>query len=373
MIFIFSIEKSWSHSKHNLQEYESAQHDHSCEDCQHPHEAKKITDEEVRAIAQLTRLLHHAIEGEHIHAHSVKGFFQTFRNKEQWARLLNFHRMAKRTTRAFNLESNKDHLKNHAKNLALLFPLSHFIEVATAPTFIAIGTIHGLPSIVVGSGGSLLSLIAIPGLDPLCILLMSTYPLKPVHRSVDFIRRAVERGLRGIITTVKLDVLLSKTYSYEDRFSFIQQKLQSDAQLNQLFTVEVNTFEGGSRLSLFDGTGESEILSLRRIWDAEENRFYIKSILISQHASPDILRRGFFKLLSWNARAALREVLELRRNPERASSYEKEFFVEQVIADKRGVRVTYKDRAIYLRDRIQLRNVLRPFRQSCKDSLVGIK
>jgi len=147
-------------------EFEQNHHDYSCEGCGHQHKMKEITDEEVQAIAQLTRVLHHAIEGEHIEIRSAKDLFQAFRSREQWANLLNFSRIAKRTTRAFNLETGKDHLKNHAKNLALLFPLSHFIEVALAPAFVAIGTIHGLPSIVIGFGGSLLSLISIPGLDP---------------------------------------------------------------------------------------------------------------------------------------------------------------------------------------------------------------
>ncbi|MDE0150879.1 MAG: hypothetical protein OXK80_00060 [Bdellovibrionales bacterium] len=374
-IFYFSIEKSWSHPEHNFQTYENAgaeqnHHNDSCEDCGHQNKINETEDKDVRAIVQLIHVLHHAIEGEE-HIHSVKDFLRALRNKEQWAHLVNFNRIARRANRAFHLASDKDDLKNHAKNITLLWPISHFIEFATAPAFVAIGTIHGWPSIVVGAGGSFLSLIVIPGLDPLCFLLLSTYPLKPVHRSVDFVRRVTENSLRGIITTVKLDVLFSKTYSYEDRFHFIQQKLKSSRRLNRLLTFRVSDFEGGNRLSLFDSTGEDEILSVKRVWDAEENRFYVKSVWISQTAPPDILKRHFLRLLSWNARAAVREVMELQKKPQKIQSYEKEFFVDEIVVSENGVEVSYKDRAVYLSNKIRFRDVFRSFRRSsCKDSFL---
>jgi len=196
--------------------------------------------------------------------------------------------------------------------------------------------------------------------------------LKPVHKSVDFVRRVAERSFRGIITTIKLDALLPKTYSYADRFRFIQQRFKSNDRSNRLLTVEVSNFEGGNRLSLFDRMGEEEILSLKRVWDVEENRFYIESVWVSQNASLDALRRHFLKLLSWNARAAVQEVLKLQTKPQKIQSYKKEFFVDKIIVSENGIEVIYKDRAIYLSDRIQFRNVFRSFRRSpCEDSFSG--
>ena len=173
-------------------------HEHSHGDC-HGCEVKfsEDDDKQVRAIKRLLHVLHHAIEGEHIHFRSVSEFFQAFRTKELWLKTLaqfkpsSIENMVLRTTRAFNMEAEKADIRNHVKNLAFLFPLSHGIEMAASPVFIYMGTVNGWPAIVTGVGGSLISLISIPGLDPLCAIIMASYPLKVVHRSVDRVRAPV--------------------------------------------------------------------------------------------------------------------------------------------------------------------------------------
>ena len=352
--------------KHNGVANEYTDHSHF----QQRGKSGDITNEEAQAIAQLVRVLHHAIEGEH--GHSIKEFLQAFKNKEQWIRMLNFQNIALRTTRAFNLESNKAHLKNHVKNLALLFPISHFIEVMTAPTFMAISTVHEFPAVVIGVGSSLLSLIAVPGLDPLCILLLITYPLKPVHRSIDFIRDVGERGLYGIVTTIKLDVLLSKTYSHEDRFQFIKQALKTNSEFNRLFNIRLHTSKKGTKLSLFDKTNNNRVLSVKSNWDSEESRFYIQSVSLSPSAPKSTLKKSFLNLLPWNARSAVREVIGLQANPQKMESYEREFFVEKVnLSNKNEIEVLFKKGAVYLNDKIRFRNILKSNKKSpCQKSFL---
>ena len=387
-IFLFSfslfLEKSWS-------ETQSTQHDLSvhqnlytpadssfCADCSKPNPDLKNNHNDIQAITQLTRMFHRSIESDHNHIHSIRHLFEAFRNKEQWLALLNFYKMSKRAVRAFNLESDKEHLKNHAKNLAILFPISHFVEVSTAPLFVAIGTIHEWPSIVIGFGGSLLSLMAVPGLDPLCILIMATYPLKPVHKSISFIRNIASKTLRGVITTIKLDTLVSTIYNREDPFDLIQKKLHLE--LGELLTVEWNTFEKGHQLSLFNQNDKDPFLSLKRIWDERENKFYIQSIWLSSSADVDIIRKSVLKLFSWNVRAAIREVLELQNQPEKISSYEKEFFVDQVTVNQggnqrgtqEGIEVIYKEKAIDLRGKIQFQNPFQAIRRKpCKNTFLS--
>lgn len=327
------------------------------------------TDIDRQAIAQLTHVLHHAIEGKH--GHSIKEFLQALKNREQWMRMLNFPNIARRTVRAFNLESNKTHLKNHVKNLALLFPMSHFIEVMTAPAFMAVGTVHEFPAVVIGSGGSLLSLIAVPGLDPLCYLLFLTYPLKPVHKSIDFIRNITERSVRGIVTTIRLDTLLSRFHTQEDRFRFIKQELEANHKLGRLFNIELRTSTEEERLSLFDRTTGDKILSLKSSWDSKENRFYVQSISLSRSTSLKALK-GFLHLLPWNARSAVREVLNLLTDPDKLESYKREFFVDRVKTSKANeIEVSFKDRAIYLSNKTRIRRISKSNQQSpCKNSFL---
>lgn len=319
-------------------------------------EDKTNTDTEVQAIAQLTHILHQAIEDQHLHIHSVKDFFKAFQSKEQWMQLLNFHQTTRRTIRAFNMESNKNNLANHAKNLALLFPLSHFIEVMTAPAFIAIGTAYELPSVVIGFGGSLFSIIAVPGLDPLCILLLSAYPLKPVHKSIDFIRQWTEKSIKGTVSTLKLDTLLSKTYTYEDRFRFIKKEFEKKKKLKNLFDIEWTTLTNGHQLSLSNKINGSKILSLKRMKDPETNQFYLESIWISQTAEHNTLR-NVLHLLSWNARSAVRELLKIQDSPQKIQSYEREFFVDHIDRQAYGIEVVYKEKAINLKDKFQFKSL----------------
>ena len=323
---------------------------------------KANTDRETQAIAQLTHILHQAIEGQHLHIHSIKDFFKIFQSKEQWLKLLNFHRTTRRTMRAFNMEANKNNLANHAKNLALLFPLSHFIEVMTAPAFIAIGTAYELPSVVIGFGGSLLSIIAVPGLDPLCILLLAAYPLKPIHNSIDFIRQWTEKSIRGTASILKLDTLLSKIHTYEDRFRFIKKEFEKKKKLSNLFEIEWTALANGHQLSLSDKTNGSKVLSLKRMQDPETNQFYLESIWISQTAEPNVLRSILY-LLSWNARSAVRELLKIKDSSQKIQSYEREFFVDHISRQADGMKVVYKEKAINLKDKFQFKNLW----LSCKD------
>ena len=365
LTLVFLSEKSFP-QQYDLQQHNGVEHvDH----LHLQHKSEDITDKDVQAIAQLTRVLHHAIEGEH--GHSIKDFLQALKNKEQWMRILNFYNIARRTTRAFNLESNKTQLKNHVKNLALLFPMSHFIEVMTAPAFMAVGTVHEFPAVVIGMGGTLLSIIAVPGLDPLCILLLLTYPLKPVHKSIDFIRNVTEASLRGIVTTIRLDTLLSKFHSQEDRFRFIRQALKTNSRLNQLFNIRLHNSKKGTRLSLFDRTNGSRVLSLKSSWDSEENRFYLESISLSRSTSLETLK-GFLHLLPWNARSAIREVLNLLTDPEKLESYKREFFVDRVkTSNANEIEVFFKNRAIYLSNKTRIKRVSKSNQQSpCKNSFL---
>ena len=326
----------------------------------------KAPSQETAAISQLTHILHHAIDGGQVHSHSIKDFLKAFRNKEQWMELLNFYKTAGRAVRAFRMESNKSpRLNNHVKNLSLLFPLSHLIEISAAPAFIALGTVHEFPSIVIASGGSVLSIIAIPGLDPLCLLLLAAYPLKPVYRSVDFIRNRIEKGVRGIVFFTGLDVLFSKTYKTEDRFAFIQQELNKKNQRYGGLEIELTPLSHGSRLSVLSRTHNNAIMSLDRIWNPQKNRFYIKSVWLSQEAAP-LLRRSFLRLFSWNTRSAIREAIKLVQNRKNIPAYEGEFFVDQIVADENGIKIVYKDYAVGLKDKTRLNFFANPARR-CKE------
>ena len=356
LIFFLISSPSWSQ--------ENTGREISCQGCQ-PHESRQ--DLEVQAISQLLHIFHYAMEGEYKKSFSIKETFQSLKSKEKWIQLFNFSDVIRRAVRAFNIQPDKNLIKNHAKNLALLFPFSHFVEVMASPVFVAVGTANEFSNVTLGIGASMLSIMSIPGLDPLCILLFAAYPLKPVHKSIDSVRSMAERSIRAVITVMNLDTLFSKFYTHEDRFQFIRQQVEEKYKNGSVMDIEIIPIEKGHRLSLSDKLSGEKILSLTRMWQEEEKRFYIHSVYVSQSAVHPILKKNFLKWLSWNARSAVREILKLRDHSQKISAYKREFFVDEVIVNDKGIEVFYKNKAIYLDSKIRRQTIKN---NPCKNSFI---
>jgi hypothetical protein len=171
--------------------------------CGHDHYHCGGNHTEDSGLRRILDVFHLAVDGkEHHHIHSVSDFFRIYGRPSSWKAIgesYNFKEIGIRVGRAYRMFRNQPELWDHSKNLLLIFPLSHAIEVLAAPAFVTVAA-GELPGEIVASGGAILSIIAIPGLDPLCILLMASYPLPAVHQSVNALRKTIEWSLTHLAT-----------------------------------------------------------------------------------------------------------------------------------------------------------------------------
>ena len=86
-------------------------------------------------------------------------------------------------------------MKNHLLNLMIIWPLSESLEVLSAPIFGGIGAGMHLPASIMVPTVTVLSFIALPGVCPLCTVLLMVYPLGPVHKSITKLRQLLTKML----------------------------------------------------------------------------------------------------------------------------------------------------------------------------------
>jgi hypothetical protein len=172
---------------------------HKCgndEDCGHGSFTQLLNEKDNGNTAQrVAEAIHMAIDGEHQHFHSFNDFIRAYSKLETWKKFkdeFDFKALSLRTVRVYNLYKNDPELKDHAKNLVFIVPFSHLVETSLAPVFMATGTYLEWSQPIILTGGAILSVAIIPGLDPLCLLILATYPLKPVYKSVNFVRQQTE-------------------------------------------------------------------------------------------------------------------------------------------------------------------------------------
>lgn len=298
-------------------------------------------------IRQLIDIFHHAIDGEHDHDATWKDKLRALTQLntwKQWLVGLNPVRIASNSYRAYHMQKNKAALAEHAMNLALVFPLSHGLEMAAAPVFGLAASAMDLPTSVVATGSSALSIIAIPGLDPLCFLIMAAYPLKPVHGSLTFARRGVQWVARTALVRFKST----------PRMDFLEYLSQAQTEILWAESFRVRSFQvrrGGaagdihSQMVQILSEGDSLLLELE--WRTEGKERYLHQVQLGAGLSnsPELRQKAlsFAALFHWNTRLALQEAIRAE-GKQRLSELANKFYVQSVDAST----VTFVERAIHL-------------------------
>lgn len=306
--------------------------------CTH-HKHKTSSDRDTQAILSLLNIFHQAIDGEHHHIHSFKEFFQSFKNKEQWKRYIenfDFKRIGVRAVRAYNVEADKEGIRNHAKNLALIYPLSHTVEMMAAPVFMAMGTAGELPAMVIAGGGFVLSLIAIPGIDPLCIAVLSLYPLKPVHKTIDKVRRGVEGTAKFALRAFRINKLKSRYYTEVDQLEHVKMLMQKQGKQN----VEFSNLGGLQKITFKQPYTQKLLAEI----DIREN--YVETLKLnpSTYHEHDLIKE-FSKAFSWSLRQAIQEVQKFSKK-NKLQKLGSEFYIKALKHENSLVEVNYKPHAI---------------------------
>ncbi|MCB0389882.1 MAG: hypothetical protein KDD58_01255 [Bdellovibrionales bacterium] len=159
-------------------------HHHDTSEC-NGHCSSTGSDSKLKTLAHL---IHESITGEHIHTHTFKDFLISLTERQTWALWLrglqSLPSAPVNYQRAINLsaheENNMELYAQHAKNIFLLYGMGEVIEVLVVP---ALGTTFAFESdsspLIRSVVGGFSYLTAIPGVEPVCGLLMACYFLSP--------------------------------------------------------------------------------------------------------------------------------------------------------------------------------------------------
>ena len=91
---------------------------------------------------------------------------------------LNLHKITRNVTRAYWKHSDKPVTHDHVKNMLTLFGISHGVEAGisvSAFPWIGLAIYQGISSLTIVTQGFGMMVVIIPGLDPICYIVMGSY------------------------------------------------------------------------------------------------------------------------------------------------------------------------------------------------------
>lgn len=335
-------------------------HEGHSSDCCSTHKTPQSPPESEKAvIRQLVDIFHHAIDGEHSHDQTWKQKLLALLKKDtwkQWARGLNPLRLRRHAYRAYHMQKNKEELKEHALNLAMIMPLSHGLEMAAAPIFALGSSALDLPQWIVAGGTSGLSLIAIPGLDPVCMMLFAVYPLRPVHKTLVAVQRKVTYVVRAaqirLVSQKRRDQIAS-----EGRTDLLRalSTMNDQLQWSEEFVVQVQTQEaaGGQRtvIQISDRTRGRPIAGFSFFEETAQTHAsttvrYLEAVRFGdQWRDEDAANLSqFSKIFHWNVRDAMIESVRVRTGERDPAELRGLFYVQSVTPEG----IVFTPRAVHL-------------------------
>lgn len=124
----------------------------------------------------------------------------TIQGLKEWAHAFNIKRTFRNAYSYYKENRFNPATKEHIANLVFIFPLSHTAEILFGPIASSISFGVGWPVSVTAGLATFGTIISIPGLDPVCILILSTYKFKIVQDIITALRKGTVT-LAGFIAT----------------------------------------------------------------------------------------------------------------------------------------------------------------------------
>lgn len=193
-------------------------------------------------------------------------------------------------------------LTEHAKNLGVIFGLSHAIETISGPVGAAVGLQAGLPDAVNWAILTVGGIISIPGLDPVCIALAAAYKGSDGFRAkITKIRVVLIRASVATARGLRLPQLAS-------RFGFWKPGVERTSDFLSVHTglTAPGTSGGTISFSSTDGT------------------FYLDQVTVHDPGKFQVTWNSVKSEVDWNTWHAVKELIALRE------SDEPPFYVESV-------------------------------------------
>jgi len=252
-----------------------------------------------------------------------------------------------RTSRAYNMDES---MKNHIYNLGMLIPFSELAEIFAGPMVFSAASGAELPAGVVGFSTAIASTFALPGVDPICFLVIGLYFLEPIQKGVTKVRKTF---VKNVLLPID-NKLFKKNLKNKDAHQ-LPAKLYTFA-LNNGYNFSLSKNKNGNLEYILIKSGQVTKLEFSK--DMGIN--YLKSVELSRGAESNL--KQISKILGLDAKLAVSEFLKKRYS----ESYIKKAYVEAVTDS----RVVFSENSIKINAKINKKNKSSLGLVSCQLSLL---
>lgn len=300
--------------------------------------------EKTQDVKSVLNQFHNDIEHSEIDNESKTKLYNLL---SQWIANFNFSKITLDAHRSVQMRYYQDNGKSeYIRNLPVLASLhlvSHFIEASSGPVGVYVASQLGFGSSVQIAIGTMGAIITVPGLDPLCIILLAVSPFKPVQKTMTAIRLVAVKVAGGVSNMLHLQEAMNKLLENKDRLSEII-KTSPNADLSLVYDskkdvllkqLSVKSSEGKPYLTLTfqEKAGKTWVTALE-VLDAQtlnQNKKSLDQIL---------------KQFNVSVRYALQRAIKTPR---------KTFYMDSVETTESSTNIQFKDYGVLVKPKIGLK------------------
>ncbi len=238
-------------------------------------------------------------------------------------------------------------IKNHLLNLMFIWPMSESLEVLSAPIVGTLGLKAHLPSYILVPTVGVVSLVALPGICPLCTVLLMVYPLRPVHKSITKLRQLLTKVLTYKIPYTDGMSLFKK----QDRIVYLQGDRKYTLDNKSAFlTVSSSSIEG----FIIQEENIERILELTYFYDGSDS--YISSLnLFERFKDLDpLIRKKISRELGSNIYNFFRKSGFLGSQFRINENYVKDQFFVENFENKEDLYITFNGTSMFLSKKVSI-------------------
>lgn len=258
-----------------------------------------------------------------------------------WLGKFNFKQVGLNAYRWASAHSQNPAIRGNVLNLAMILPASHFLEMSSGPVGVYYANQMDLGLAVTSAVGTIGALISVPGLDPLCAILLLTYKFKPVQNSWTLVRVGLFKTSVLVAKITGLQLLWETVFASANRIDALRNHFKGLPQVET--SLE---FFGGERRESFRFWSDTGSLILR-LHDSAGQKPYLESVEVTGNFQMNKSLQPF----GYNIRAALEQVLAI----ENIENLEKFSHISSVESVGDSKKIKFVPSSLPLHPKISLR------------------
>lgn len=312
----------------------------------------KLKKNENNAVARL-------LDEAHDSLHSHGGGKTTFRSYVwDWLKTFDLKGFAHGTHRFLNVKLQNPEYRDHALNLAMLLPMSHLTEMTAGPVAVYTANSMELSTGIQVAIGAVGTAITLPGLDPLCLIFLSSYKLEPVQKGLTQSRLAIYKVSKAAAQTFGIDRIAESLFFRQNALDRLFKSFQEGTPIRFETLSEDQVLERTiTRVTYYNPATNEVYVSIDIVREPSQVKdafvTYISSLQTYKALSSQDLKllKGWMKDLGWNARSAVLDTIaDLQKNTPFESQYHFESF------DRISGSAIFRPFTLLLRDKLRLKS-----------------